>query len=179
MADSNSPMPIPDNADHEKINTLIAQLAISDDVERQYARECLVEIGRPAVPALIKALDNPQMRVRWEAAKALAKIADPVAAAKLVATLADEESDVRWVAGDALIAIGRPAIEPLLAGLIENRDSNWLYQGAHHVLHELIRRDASELDRLLATLLKSLSQLEAAVAVPVAAERALEEIRQL
>ena len=72
VADSkNAPAGIPE---------LIAALASSSPVARKKAREGLVALGRPAVPALIQLLSHRQPHVRWEAAKALGAVADPIAA---------------------------------------------------------------------------------------------------
>ena len=42
------------------------------------AADLLVSIGRPAVPPLQEALKSPRYRVRWNAAKALERVAEPV-----------------------------------------------------------------------------------------------------
>ena len=66
------------------VDQLLAALAGKDVVERQKARNSLVEIGAAAVPGLLTALDANQQHVRWEAAKTLTEIADPTAADALV-----------------------------------------------------------------------------------------------
>ena len=101
----------------DRIASLVDALANVDGVERHAAREQLEEIGRPAVPALLTALQSPSEHARWEAAKALGEIADPSAAPALVSTLEDEKAGVRWLAATALINLGRDALAPLLRGL--------------------------------------------------------------
>lgn len=62
-----------------QVDELVARVADSDGSTRQRARETLVAIGEPALPVLLELLASPQVRVRWEAAKALTEIPDPVA----------------------------------------------------------------------------------------------------
>jgi hypothetical protein len=62
-------------------------------------------------------------RTRWEAAKALSEIADPLAATALVNALEDDDADIRWVASEGLTALGRDGLEPLLAALLERAGS--------------------------------------------------------
>ena len=101
------------------IPELIAALASPSPVARRKAREALVALGKPAVPSLIQLLSHRKPHVRWEAAKALGGIADPIAAFALVNALKDRDGDVRWLAAEGLAALGRDALHPLLAALIE------------------------------------------------------------
>ena len=156
------------------VDQLLAGLASNDPVERERARNALVDVGSFSVPGLLGALENKRQHVRWEAAKTLAEIADPAASEKLVQALSDEDSDVRWVAGAALIALKRDAVKPLLNGLTKSQDSEGLYKSAHHVFHDLSKN--SDLGPLLAPVLKALDQTEPEVAVPVAAQRVLENL---
>ncbi len=162
------------DSSERNVDQLLAGLSSNDAVERQRARNALVKVGSSAVPGLLAALDDKRQHVRWEAAKTLADIADPAASETLVQTLGDEDSDVRWVAGEALIALKRDAVKPLLNGLTKSQDSEGLYKSAHHVLHDLSQH--SYLGPLLAPVLKALDQSEPEVAVPVAAQRALENL---
>ena len=156
------------------VDQLLAGLASNDAVERQRARNALVEVGSSSVPGLLAELDDKRQHVRWEAAKTLAEIADPAASEALVQAFGDEDSDVRWVAGEALIALKRAAVKPLLNSLTKSQDSEGLYKSAHHVLHDLSQH--SDLGPLLAPVLKALDQAEPEVAVPIAAQRALENL---
>lgn len=154
----------------DRIAALIETLGNEDVLRRQIARERLTEIGRPAVPPLIEALEAPSEVVRWEAAKALQEIADPSAAAALVTALDDEDAGVRWVAAEALIAIGREGVVAVLHGLIERSDSEWYRERAHHVLRNFVRyKWGKGLVRVLRALDGIVPQLEA----PVAAQKAL------
>jgi hypothetical protein len=129
--------------DQVSVEDLVANLWSPDGVVRQHARRDLVTIGQPAVPALIEALSAGDQYVRWEAAKALGQIADPVAAPALVAALDDRDGAVRWLAAKGLIAIGCASLEPLMRALEQHPESVWLREGAHHVLHDLNHGQAS------------------------------------
>jgi len=159
----------------DTIASLVDLLASTDGVERQAAREQLEEIGRSAVPKLVKALKSPSERARWEAAKALVKIADPSAAPALVSALCDQKAAVRWLASEALIQLGRDALAPLLRGLEGSSDSIWFRDGAHHVLRSLIRDGVA--DEAI-PVLEALEDIEPSVEAPIAAYHVLEDLRK-
>ena len=158
--------PAPDTAICEHphgVAELVLNLSSENAIERQSARDRLVSIGGQAVPELIKCLADPQRQVRWEAAKSLGKIADPIASTALVGALEDKDGDVRWLAAVGLSAMGRGGLRPLLAALIEQSDSDWLREGAHHVCHELVRTADGE---FLKPLLDALNTPEPELTVP-------------
>jgi hypothetical protein len=161
--------------DDDTIASSIAALASTDGVERQAAREKLEEIGRPAVPSLLRSLESSSARARWEAAKALGQIADPSAAPALVNTLEDEKAAVRWLAATALINLGRDALAPLLIGLEGHSDSIWFRDGAHHVLSSLVKDGVA--DEAL-PVLEALENLEPCIEAPIAAYHALDDLRE-
>jgi hypothetical protein len=152
------------------IQQLITNLASSDRTARQDARQSLVNIGRPAVDALAAALAHGEVRVRWEAAKALQQMADPAIAPALVSALEDDDSGVQWIAAEGLAFLGREGVVPLLNALMTRSDSSRLRRGAHHVLRLLI--DES-LKKEMAPVVTALEELEPVLEVPVAAHRAL------
>jgi hypothetical protein len=159
------------------ISELIAALASPSPVARRKAREALVALGKPAVPSLIQLLSHRKPHVRWEAAKTLGGIADPIAAFALVNALKDRDGDVRWLAAEGLAALGRDALPPLLAALIDPSNSDWLCEGAHHVCHVLVRKRG--LGPILRPLLAALEQTEPKVASPLAAYTALSRLREM
>jgi len=161
--------------DDDTIESLVNALASTEGVERYAARERLEEIGRPAVPAMVRALKSPSEHTRWEAAKALVKIADPSAAPALVGALCDEKAAVRWLASEALIHLGRDALAPVLRGLEGNSDSLWFRDGAHHVLRSLIREGVAE---EAIPVLEALEDIEPSIEAPVAAYHVLEDLRK-
>lgn len=120
------------------ISNLVDMFRVQSGRQREAARTELCEIGHPAVPALIDALNDPEDQVRWEAAKTLTQIPDPRAADALVARLSDAFS-IRWLASEALIGIGEPALVPLVRGLLANPDAPRVRESAHHVLKGLKR----------------------------------------
>jgi hypothetical protein len=158
----------------EAMTSWVDALASTDGVERVAARERLEEIGRPAVPLLVRSLRSSSEHARWEAAKALGGIADPSAAPPLVRALDDEKAAVRWLAAAALINLGRDALAPLLRGLEGSSDSIWFRDGAHHVLRTLIRD--GEADEAI-PVVEALEDLEPSVEAPIAAYHVLEELR--
>ena len=161
--------------DSADIPALIATLAGNDGLERQRARESLVDIGKPAVAALIEVLAAPDSNyhMRWEAAKALSDLEDPEAASMLVNALEDEDFGVRWLAAEGLIALGRDGLSPLLKALVKRSNSTSLREGAHHVLRML---DDAELHYQVAPVLAALEDVEPILEVPVAAHAALDAL---
>jgi hypothetical protein len=159
----------------ETIASLIGALASTDGVERHAAREQLEEIGRPAVPSLVRVLQSPSPHARWEAAKALGEIADASAAPALVHALEDEKAAVRWLAATALINLGRNALVPLLRGLEGNSDSIWFRDGAHHVLRGLIKDGVA--DEAI-PVIEALEDIEPCIEAPIAAYHVLEDLRR-
>jgi hypothetical protein len=156
-----------------EIGSLVGALTSADGVVRHAARMQLEEMGRSAVPALLRALQSPSEHARWEAAKALGKIADTRAAPALVNTLEDEKPGIRWLAATALINLGRDALAPLLQGLEGHSDSIWFRDGAHHVLHSLIKDGMAD-DAI--SVLEALENLEPCVEAPVAAYHVLQDL---
>jgi len=156
------------------IKELIATLQNPDGFIRQEARTRLVEIGSPAVPALVEALEQLTGWGRWEAAKALSDIQAPQSAATLVAALEDENGSVRWLAVEGLIGIGRAALPPLLEVLTQRAGSVYLREGAHHVLHGM--RELGMLRTPELEVYHALRDPAPDIEVPWAAEEALKEL---
>jgi hypothetical protein len=159
-----------------QLRQLVFELANSDGVLRRHARRALERVGKDAAPYLINALESPDANVRWEAAKALGRVIEPTAAPALVTALMDESFEIQWLAAEALIALGRTALKPLLEGLIEHYGSVYMRQGAHHVLHDLERRDL--LEPPTRRVLDALRCLEPPEPYPDSARRALRELRK-
>ena len=159
----------------EEIEVLVDALAHKDGVTRHNAREQLEGVGKLAVPYLVSALRSPSEHARWEAAKALAEIADPSAAPALVHALCDEKAAVRWLAGNALINLGHDALAPLLRGMEASSDSIWFRDGAHHVLRSLIRD--GEADEAI-PVMEALENLEPRLEAPIAAYHVLQEMNE-
>lgn len=76
-----------------------------------------------AVPGLLDAIEDPDVRIRSAAIKALGEIGDAAAVPALMNTLNnDADGDCRWLAAGALGKIGAPAVPHLLTAL---GDSDW------------------------------------------------------
>jgi HEAT repeat protein len=165
------------NLNSEKnISELVQKLAKNNGHESQKIRMQLVELGSPAVPALIEALHHGDAHFRWEAVQVLSRIKDPQAAPDLVTALEDENINVRWTAMDGLINLDRDGLPQLLTALTKHFYSVWLREGAHHVLHQLKNRE-----RLLPEEIRVFEALEGPAAemdVPWAAEAALRKLRK-
>jgi HEAT repeat protein len=157
-----------------EVAELIGKLQDPNGFVRQEARIQLVELGRPVVPALIKAMQQSTYWGQWEAAKALSEIQAPSSAPALVAALEDDHNGVRWLAVDGLIGIGRAALPPLLEALTQRAGSIWLREGAHHVLHGM--RDLGLLRKPELEVYRALRDSAPDIEVPWAAEQALKEM---
>ena len=112
-----------------RIPLMVTDLASPDPAVRTKARKSLVVLGKRTVPSLIPLLSHRKPHVRWEAAKALCGIADPLAASALVNALDDRDGDVRWLAAEGLAALGLKGLQPLLAALIGRGQSCWFCDG--------------------------------------------------
>jgi len=159
----------------DRLPLLLGNLASPQPTVRTKARTALVGLGESAVPALIQLLSHRKVHLRWEAAKALCRIADPISASALVKALDDRDSDVRWLAAEGLISLGRAAAPPLLAALLERHELSCLYDGAHHVFSRLSTKH--RLGPIVRPVLAALNQMEPEVAVPQAAYAALVKLR--
>jgi HEAT repeat protein len=159
------------------IPELVRSLANRDATSREKARKSLVAIGRRAVPSLIPLLSHRKPHVRWEAAKTLCGIADPLSAFALVGALDDRNGDVRWLAAEGLVALGQDGLQPLLAAMLERVQSRWFREGAHHVCQTLAGK--RKLGPILRPVLAALNEPEPAVAAPAAAYAALARLRAL
>jgi hypothetical protein len=160
-----------------RIPSLVADLATPDAAVRMKARKALVAIGKPAVPSLVRLLSHRKPHARWEAAKALCGIADPLAASALVNSLGDRDRDVRWLAAEGVAALGRNGLQPLLAAMLERAPSSWFCESAHHVCHILVKR--KRLGPILRPLLAALKEPEPEASAPLAAYAALAGLREL
>jgi hypothetical protein len=78
---------------------------------------------------------------RWEILKTLQQISDSSSIPIFIEALEDEESDIRWVAAEGLIKLGAESINPLLKALVKDSDSVFLCAGAHHVFHDLKKKN--------------------------------------
>jgi HEAT repeat protein len=168
------PKSIPKRQDPSR-EALMAALSSKDDEVRVKARLSFVTMGRAAVVPLAEALKGKDDLARWEAAKALGEIGAEEAAPFLVKALEDEAFDIRWLAAIGLIGMNIRGLKPLLHALMEQGDSAFLRQGAHHVIHDL---NKGELRKYLSAVLAALENVEPSMSVPQAAYHALEMLEK-
>ncbi len=159
----------------ESIDELIAGLGSPQPVERQCCRYQLVESGAASVPALTALLKSEDDRLRWEAVKALAAIADPSSIPDLVQALEDDDRGVRWDAAVALVNIGQPSVTPVLQAIIDRSHASVILEGAQHVIHDLAHTDWGD---FLVPVYEAFNSSESTVSAPVAAQKALEKWRR-
>lgn len=119
------------------IKSLILDLCSDDGVRREKSRHSLVRMGNNAIDYLADFITSSDSLLRWEVTKTLSEIATPFAAPVLVEALEDELTSIRWIAAKGLIKLGKQGAIETLKALIENPDSPFLMEGAHHVLHDL------------------------------------------
>ena len=107
---------------------LVEDLRSPDAAAVDRAVRQLVEMGEPAVPALVLALKDPEARVRNAAASALWGLGPKArdAVPTLAEALADGDDGVRLGVVMALESIGRDAAAavPALARAVRDRDGN-------------------------------------------------------
>ncbi len=101
------------------VPALISVLADPDENIRVVGSVALQNLGRPAVPYLIDALNADAAEIRLNAAYVLGEIGAPLDTIlpALINTLTDPEWNVRRLVVRALVTIGPPAVEPLIQAL--------------------------------------------------------------
>ncbi len=156
---------------------LAAELGDPNSRKRAEAREKLLALGKPAIPALRTALIDPNANVRWQAAKALSELHDPDTTTDLMNAMEDDDFGVRWLAAQGLIAMGPACLEILLQGLVSCFDSIRIREGARHVLHVLVDRGYADesIEKLLHALRGSGPPSEAAWAAEAAWEKLIKK----
>ena len=101
--------------EEERISELIKEFLQEDGTRQEQAQNALAQIGLPAVPALLKALESVESRVRFHAAFALGKIG-PVCIDGLIETLESKNEWARYYVARALGGMDDSrALEILLA----------------------------------------------------------------
>ncbi len=89
---------------------------------RKRAVDILTRLGSPAVPPLIRALQDEDGWVRREAAQALGEIKDARAVPPLIRALQDEDEGVREAAAEALGKIGDAQAVPTLIQALQDKN---------------------------------------------------------
>lgn len=110
----------------EEIKRQLALLESLDWEVRRTAIEALIEIGAPAIPALIEALLDRKSFYRYSAAEALGRIGNTSAIPALVEVLNDGNNrDLdRESSAEALGSIGDASVIPVLIQALRDRESD-------------------------------------------------------
>jgi HEAT repeat protein len=153
------------------LSVLLEDLGSNRVAVRNFARHFLVEMGREAIPSLIRTLELGNVYARGQAARALGEIRDPSAAPALVKVLSDGKLSVHAMATEALIAMGKPAIPALLRALMEQPQSLWLRRAARMILLAETHKSWRE---QIQPLLDALDLADPDLSVPAAARRLLD-----
>ncbi|WP_293233301.1 HEAT repeat domain-containing protein [Microcoleus sp. PH2017_05_CCC_O_A] len=98
--------PIASKASSQEINSLIKKLKSNDERELDTAISELGEIGEPAIPALIEALQDENLQVRQSATEVLRQSGRPVIPA-LVKALTNSDVELRRRAAALLKKVSR------------------------------------------------------------------------
>ena len=159
------------------ISELVSELTDEDGLVRQNARISLQAIGKPAVPHLCWLMNNKDKHARWEAAKALAELADPSSVPWLIKALDDKDFDVRWLSAIALIKIQIPALIPLLQTLILTKKQNWLWEGARHVIRGMARDE--DMEKMLTPMVNAFDSIDFRMKVPIEARKLLIKLENM
>ena len=138
----------------DHLQQLLDGLSSGDGLARTRARETLVLVGDPAVPALRELLGGPDKRLRWEAAKTLAAIVNSGNLEGFLTLLEDPDSDLRWLAATGLIQLGPRAVRPALQALTGPSLPRGRLEMSRRVLGEL-----SSDNKVLAEILSPLMQV--------------------
>jgi HEAT repeat protein len=117
--------------DVQAIPVLIDALHDRDRDVYQHAAWGLLHIGKPAVPALIAALQDEQRVIRKDVARILGQIGDSEAVAALIAILQDSSYEVRRAAAEALGQLRDATAVVPLRSLLQDE-------------HETVRRSVAE-----------------------------------
>ena len=90
--------------------------------------EALTRIGKPAIPVLIAALEDPAVPVRWGSSRALGRIGSAAfeAIPALAGALDDPSVQVRWATARSLWTIGAAASEATPALVQALSDKDWV-----------------------------------------------------
>lgn len=129
--ENNDSAPEPDRSPQEQVEFILREMRESTPTWAEVVEnaESLHDIGKPAVPLLIEALDDESWRVRQMSVEALGRIGETEALELLIRRLDDEDERVRGVVPRALGAIGDDAaVEPLINAMNTDPDSGVRHQ---------------------------------------------------
>ncbi|MCB0752504.1 MAG: HEAT repeat domain-containing protein [Ignavibacteriae bacterium] len=166
------------NSKDLEIKNLLENLVSENGVERKSARKNLVKKGPVVIDFLMEHIHHPKHLYRWEALKTMEEIADPVSVPLFIEALEDDESDIRWIAAEGLIKIGSESINPLLKTLTKKTDSIFILAGAHHVFHDLNKKNSLPKDFPIDNFLSNIKKSESDEAIKLLAFQILSNLEE-
>jgi phycocyanobilin lyase subunit beta len=172
----------------EAIPTLIQVLGFNNPGAAVAAVEGLIKIGTPAVPYLLKSLDDYNYGARAWSIRAFAGIGDPVALDLLLkAALTDFSQSVRRAAAKGLGVIKWQKLPPekilpaqqlaLKTLLITIEDGEWVVRYATIVALQFLGLTQADFQSKIITKLQEVVTQESEIAVRSRAELALEKLK--
>jgi HEAT repeat protein len=128
-------------------------LSFKNPQQRAAAIDYLATVGQPAVPALIKALQDRDPQVRAAAATTLGKIgpAASAAAIALMRAIGDKDANVRSQVVQAIAKIGKKAYVPYFITAL-NSSRKWERYSAVHALRAIGKDAAAAVPALIRVL---------------------------
>lgn len=152
---------------------LVGALRYHDEALASQIHQALLELESAAVPALIQATASPDAWVRWHALRILGELHDARGLRPLVVGLADEDRAAAWMAAHALALMDAPVVEEVLHLLLRAPDTPQLMETAAYVLRT---QSNKQLKPILEPVIQSMHDVDYRVAMPLAVERALEQL---
>ncbi|MBU0493680.1 MAG: HEAT repeat domain-containing protein [Chloroflexi bacterium] len=152
----------------DDIEALYHQFVTGSRVARRKAADALVQIGRPAVPYLERALRHERADVREKAAYVLGHIGDASALVSLTLALDDDKDVVRGAAAMALGQLGSDLVVPALVQALDRATAGtahwWMGRALGHLgaLAELVQALDSDRARVREAAVSGFSVLGAA-----------------
>jgi hypothetical protein len=155
---------------------LVGALRYHDETLASLLCQALLQMGAGAVPALSMAASARDSWVRWHVLRVLGELHDLRVLRLLVDALADEDFAVAWMAARGLIEMDTFVVEEVLHLLLRAPDTPRLMETTGYVLRA---QTNAEIKALLEPVIHSMRQTDYRVAVPLAVERALEQLEGL
>lgn len=157
------------------VPALLSTLHSADEFVGTQIFQALVQIGGPAVPALIAECCSISAWTRWHCVRALGEINDARAILVLAQSLNDPDHGVAWMAAKELIQFGKLIVVPTLQVLMSVDTSPWLAETGSYVLHQLYQR-YRKLKPYLAPLVQEMQQPSFKIGTAYIAQKTLRHI---
>ena len=153
---------------------LVKALAMDRGILHKEAHRALTKLGKLAAPAWLAALNDPDMHIRWHAARGLGDSGNASVCWIVAEGLYDSNQAVRWASADTLARLGAGAIPAILTVLSHHEVTEPFRQAAYHALHSL-SSNSKRTQAHLYPLLKALQGAAFSIEAPVIAQHLLLE----